>query len=140
MLIMAGYRIRHRTVPMAVSMGLLVLYGSPWCIVYTLEIITSDFGLKVFGAKARFIRLAPLPLALLAVTVQYAALLRNHIRSKVTPQPSSAHGMSQSAGEMESLLRTGNLDTAGAYLPAVEAEFARLKDRPGELGWTTRNC
>ncbi len=70
------YSIRFRNIPMAFPFGLMMFSASLWCVFYSLEIVTTDFGLKVFWAKARFFGLAPLSSLWLAVAIQHMGSIK----------------------------------------------------------------
>jgi diguanylate cyclase (GGDEF)-like protein len=76
LLALGVYSLRYRTLPMATPFGLLVLAAALWSTLYTLELCTNDFGLKIFWAKARFIGLAPLSTLWLIVGIQHSGRLR----------------------------------------------------------------
>lgn len=106
-----------------------------------LELMMGDRDLAK-STIASFLEIVPGRLAALSVNLAKgeteAASIESHT-IKGSASAIAANAMSQTAREMENLLRGGKLDSARAYLSAMETEFSRLKQRLGALGWTTES-
>jgi len=62
---------RRRPAPGAAPLTILTVAIGVWCLAYALELRSSSEAAKVFWAKARYVGIAPVPLAWLTFAAQY---------------------------------------------------------------------